>query len=186
MGIYYITGRDEKFKEVSELIEGLTHRRVNLDEIQSNDQVSIIKNKLHSAWMYFGGTAPVIVDDTGLYLNCLNGFLGPLIRWFLEKIGDMGIYNLCYNCAGEVGAKAQAVIGYKWAYNEEKFFVGSVDGKIVSPRGQNNFSSSGFDRIFQPNGETKTFAEMTFEDKIKISHRTKAILQLKEFLESDH
>ena len=91
---------------------------------------------------------------------------------------------------------ASSVIGYlqltKWLIlrdelhmlssgneNEFHFFEGSIKGKIVFPRGKNGF---GWDRIFQPSGHNKTFAEMTKEEKFKISMRTVAVNKLKNFL----
>jgi XTP/dITP diphosphohydrolase len=52
-------------------------------------------------------------------------------------------------------------------------FEGRVDGKIVAERrGCNGF---GFDPIFMPEGETRTFAEMSAEEKKHISHRGRAV-----------
>jgi len=57
--------------------------------------------------------------------------------------------------------------------------TGEVSGKIVQPRGEAKF---GFDPIFQPEGEEKTFAEMTPDEKNSISHRRKALDLLKDAL----
>ncbi|MEK6845444.1 MAG: non-canonical purine NTP pyrophosphatase [Nanoarchaeota archaeon] len=51
---------------------------------------------------------------------------------------------------------------------------------MVAPRGKTNF---GWDPLFQPHGHTKTFAEMSAEEKNKFSMRRKALEKLKEFLE---
>lgn len=61
---------------------------------------------------------------------------------------------------------------------EPKIFVGQVSGRIVKPRGDNGF---GWDPVFEPEGGMKTYAEMG-KDKNKISHRKKAIMELKEYL----
>ncbi|CAK5085866.1 unnamed protein product [Meloidogyne enterolobii] len=59
--------------------------------------------------------------------------------------------------------------------------LGRTEGIIVEPRGSRQF---GWDPCFMPNGFEKTFAEMTSEEKNKISHRGKALEKLKEFLEN--
>ena len=55
-------------------------------------------------------------------------------------------------------------------------FKGIVNGKILRQR-QGHFGF-GYDSIFQPNGHEKSFAEMTLEEKNKISHRAIAIKEL--------
>ncbi|MBO6469011.1 MAG: hypothetical protein HVK44_02495, partial [Pelagibacteraceae bacterium] len=64
--------------------------------------------------------------------------------------------------------------------NETIFFKGVVRGKISSePRGKYGFH---YDPIFIPKGSEKTFGEMSIEEKNKISHRSRAINELKKFL----
>lgn len=64
---------------------------------------------------------------------------------------------------------------------EEFVFEGICPGKItLMPRGSVGF---GYDPIFVPDGDTRTFAEMTIEEKNQFSHRKKAITRLIEFLE---
>ena len=75
-------------------------------------------------------------------------------------------------------AEAKAVIGY-FDQTNIRFFEGVISGQIVLPRGETNF---GWDIIFQPDRFDKTFAEMTIEEKNKISHRRLAFEKLKEYL----
>ena len=60
------------------------------------------------------------------------------------------------------------------------FAEGRVEGRIVAPRGENKF---GWDPIFEPLGSTKTFAEMTPEEKIAVSHRGRAAAALLQHLQ---
>ncbi len=121
----------------------------------------------------------MIVEDTSLYLNALNGLPGPLIKWFLEKIGTVGIYNLV-NKMKKYEAEAKCIIGYA-SNNRILFFEGSVKGKITKPKGKKGF---GFDSIFIPIGYKKTFGEMKREEKNKISHRGIAFKKLKLYLKN--
>jgi non-canonical purine NTP pyrophosphatase (RdgB/HAM1 family) len=74
--------------------------------------------------------------------------------------------------------KATAIvsIGY-YDGKDTHFFEGRIDGTIVTPRGDDRFA---WDLIFMPNGYDKTFAEMSIEDKNKISMRKIAINKFKE------
>lgn len=63
---------------------------------------------------------------------------------------------------------------------EEYFFTGICKGKIIhEERGEMGF---GYDAVFIPEGDDKTFAEMTMEQKNKYSHRKKALVKLTNFL----
>jgi XTP/dITP diphosphohydrolase len=60
------------------------------------------------------------------------------------------------------------------------FFEGEIKGSIAdAPRGDKGF---GYDPVFIPEGETRTFAEMTSEEKNAISHRKNAVAKLLDFL----
>ncbi|OGQ16978.1 MAG: hypothetical protein A3B70_01515 [Deltaproteobacteria bacterium RIFCSPHIGHO2_02_FULL_40_11] len=151
----------------------------DLPEIQSLDSKKIIEFKLS----YASAKLPdkkIFVEDTSLHLDCLNGFPGPLIKWLLHSLKCEGIFDLCqkYN-----NAKAWAVttLGFTNANeNDFHYFEGKIEGEIVSPKGKDGF---GWDPIFQPQGLTRTFSEMSFEEKNRISMRTLALKKLKNFLD---
>ena len=95
MPLYFITGNKNKFEEAKAMIPSLQQLDMDLVEIQSTDAHEIIRAKLNEALKYHEGE--LIVEDTSLYLSCLNGLPGPLIKWFLKSIGNEGIYNLTKN-----------------------------------------------------------------------------------------
>lgn len=176
MTFYFITGNNEKFLEVKSIIPEIKRFNINLEEIQENDAYKIIQSKLLQALKHKKGF--LIIEDTSLYLDCLNGFPGPLIKWFLDKIGVEGIYNLTQKF-GNNKAQAKTIIGYAKSKKEIFFFEGVIQGKIVKPSGPPTF---GWDPIFKPNGYNKTFQEMTKEEKNEISMRRLALNKLKRFL----
>jgi inosine triphosphate pyrophosphatase len=175
MSMYFITGNKGKFEEFNSMLRGIEQLNIDLVEIQDIDAEKIIKNKLEEASKYKKGK--FIVEDTSVYLDCLNGLPGPLIKWFLDTIGNEGIFNLV-NKLGNNSAEAKTIIGYSNG-EEIYFFEGSVKGKIVPPKG----TGFGWDPIFMPEGFDKTFGEMNSEEKNKISMRRLAINKLKEFLD---
>ncbi|MCD6590118.1 non-canonical purine NTP pyrophosphatase [Candidatus Woesearchaeota archaeon] len=178
MTLYFITGNKNKFLEVKKLLPEIEQLCLDLPEIQEIDPREIIRYKLLEALKHRDGE--FIIEDTSLYFKCLNGLPGPLIKWFIKTIGVDGLARLV-EALGDDRAEARTIIGYAKSKNEVYFFEGSVKGRIVSPRGEERFD---WDRIFQPEGYNKTFAEMTIEEKNKISMRSIAIRKLKEFLES--
>jgi len=177
MTLYFITGNKNKFSEVKAIIPNVEQLDIDLPEIQDIDAKKIIRAKLLEALNY--KQAEFIVEDTSLYFECLNGLPGPLIKWFMKTIGNDGLFNIAEKL-GNNKAEAKTIIGYAKNPKEIYYFEGSVEGKIVSPRGKSGF---GWDPIFQPEGFSKSFAELTPEEKNKISMRRIALNKLKEFLE---
>ena len=158
----FITTNENKFKEVKELLGfELQQLSISLPEIQAKDPKEVVEFKIKST-----DIDNVFAEDTGLYLG-ENKEIGALIKWISNEF-VVKVF---------LGQKAIAVccIGLK-QNNEIKFYRGEIIGKIVEPRGTNNF---GWDPIFLPNGYDKTFGEMSREEKNEISHRGIAFRKMK-------
>ena len=174
--MYFITSNINKYNEAKEFIPELEQLDMDLVEIQEVNPEEIIKYKLEEARKLKQGE--FIVEDTSLYFEGLNGLPGPLIKWFLTALNQEKLAKLAIN-SGSIKAKAVAMIGYSDKRGEIEFFKGEINGEIVLPRGKNKF---GWDPIFKPEGYNKTFAEMSTEEKNKISHRRKAFEELNKSL----
>jgi len=176
MTLYFVTGNKNKYKEVKAILPQIKWLKKELPEIQEFDVRKIIRYKLKQALKYKKGE--FIIEDTGLYIDALKGLPGPLIKWFLDKMGTKGIYNTVKNLNKR--AEATTVIGYAKG-SEVHFFTGTVKGRIVKPRGHTAF---GWDPIFQPEDYRQTFAEMSQKEKSEISMRRIALKKLKHFLKT--
>jgi non-canonical purine NTP pyrophosphatase (RdgB/HAM1 family) len=176
--LYFITNNDNKFAEMQDIIPNIIQLKLELDEIQELDARKIIAHKLSEAKKAdkkkHGGA--LIVEDTSLYLECLNGLPGPMIKWFLKTIGNAGMYKLTVRLKND-NAEARTLIGYYYR-GKIKYFQGIIKGKIVSPR-QAGF---GWDEIFMPEDYDITMSEMTNKEKNDISMRGQAARKLKEYL----
>ena len=177
MGLYFITGNKNKFEEAKAILPELEHMDIDLPEIQEIDPKEIIKAKLEEALKHHEGS--FIVEDTSLYMDALNGLPGPLIKWFMKTIGNDGLANIAQKL-GNPKAQAKTIIGYATDGDNIHFLEGSISGEIVQPQGDTNF---GWDPIFKPDGYDITFAEMSKDEKNKISMRKQAVEKLKEFIE---
>jgi non-canonical purine NTP pyrophosphatase (RdgB/HAM1 family) len=175
--ILFITSNNKKVEEVS-AITGFDVSAKNLDipEIQSLDVEAVAKAKALSAFQLTG--SPVIVDDTGLSIDALNGLPGALVVWFLDSMGPEGILKILAN-----EKNRQASVSTCIAYADQSgvfAFTGTITGKISETlRGESGF---GYDPIFIPRGQEKTYAEMTADEKNKVSMRKIALLKFKEFI----
>jgi XTP/dITP diphosphohydrolase len=113
---------------------------------------------------------PVVVDDTGFFVDALNGFPGSYAGIVLKKIGYEGILRLMNDKEDRV-SKFETVVGYYDGQHLESF-VGTITGAVArQPGGEGGF---GYDPIFVPEGFTKTYAELSLDEKVSISHRTRA------------
>lgn len=112
---------------------------------------------------------PVIVEDTGLYIESLNGFPGSYSAFVYRKISNKGILKLLMEDINR-NARFISAIGY-CDPNGVLVFQGSVKGSIADEvKGGAGF---GYDPIFVPEGQQKTFAEDPVM-KSEVSHRKKA------------
>ena len=174
--VYLVTGNENKFEEAQKILGiDLNFLKMNLEEIQSEDIYKIVKEKAKIA--YNAIKRPVIVEDVGFYLECLNSFPGPLVKNMVSSLGPTGIYELVKNYK-EKTCVVRCVICY-FDGSHFNFFTGDIKGKIVRPAGKNGF---GFDPVFRPDGKKKTFGQMSKEQKNEISHRKIAWNKFKEFL----
>jgi XTP/dITP diphosphohydrolase len=112
--------------------------------------------------------SPYIIEDTGLFIECLDGFPGPYSSYVLGTIGLEGILKLLSNVENRKAYfKSVGVV----AINKSilKIFRGILKGYIAyEKRGRYGF---GYDPIFMPEKMEKTLAELSIEEKNKISHR---------------
>lgn len=122
-------------------------------------------------------------EDTGLEVEALNGEPGVLsaryagdgksfdknIEKLLSKLNGISNRNACF----------KTVISLMWD-DQEHFFEGICEGKIIEERRGN--SGFGYDSVFVPEGESRTFAELSIAEKNLFSHRRKATDKLLIFL----
>jgi XTP/dITP diphosphohydrolase len=121
-------------------------------------------------------------DDSGLEINALNGEPGVYSARYsgcrdMDKNIDLVLEKL--QGKADRNARFKTIISL-FVNGEQHFFEGTVEGRIINERtGTEGF---GYDPIFIPNGYEKTFAEMSLEEKNKISHRSQAVAKLVGFL----
>lgn len=175
-------GKLEELKNLLKEYEILSMKDVNCNIEVIEDGETFEENAKKKAKEIYDITKiPCIADDSGLCIDYFDGwpgiytarFLGPnstkeeINNYILEKMKNLKDENR--------NAEVKCVIAY---YNGTDFITGMgvIKGKIaLNKRGNNGF---GYDEIFElENG--KTYAEISEEQKNKISHRRKAINELK-------
>lgn len=129
---------------------------------------------------------PCFADDTGLEIEALNGAPGVYSARYAgdeknaEKNMNMVLEKL--DVISNRSAQFKTVIALN-INNKQHLFEGIVKGQITTEKiGDNGF---GYDPIFQPENFEKTFAEMTLEEKNRLSHRGLAVEKLIAFLKEN-
>ncbi|GAA4684246.1 RdgB/HAM1 family non-canonical purine NTP pyrophosphatase [Pseudonocardia yuanmonensis] len=131
---------------------------------------------------------PSVADDSGLAVDALNGMPGVLsARWAGRHGDDLANLNLLLGQMGDVpderrGAAFVCAAALVVPSGAEEVVHGEWRGRIVrAPRGSNGF---GYDPIFVPEGEERTSAELSPEEKDAASHRGRAFRALLPHLEA--
>jgi len=124
-----------------------------------------------------------LADDTGLEVEALNGEPGVYsARYAGENASyEDNVQKLLTEMQGKENRNARFRTVMAYSKGPKEFLVeGEIKGTIATkPRGTNGF---GYDSVFIPEGYDKTFAEMTNEEKNRISHRARALQKLKAIL----
>ena len=128
---------------------------------------------------------PCFADDTGLEIEALNGEPGVFSARYAgeQKNAEDNMNLVLLKLANQTNKRAQfkTVIALN-INNEQYLFEGIVKGEIISEkRGSEGF---GYDPIFIPENEIRTFAEMSMEEKARMSHRGRAVEKLIDFLKT--
>ena len=174
----FVTKNKHKFEEISLIARPLGFNLrlcSNLEklEVQSESLVDIALKAAES--LAEKGLANVIVEDAGLFVKSLSGFPGPYSSYVYRTIGCSGILKLLEE-EDDRRAYFESIIAFVDGKGRIRVFEGRVYG-LISYRaiGEKGF---GFDPIFIPAGYSRTFAEMTLEEKSWISHRGRSALKL--------
>jgi len=85
--LYFITGNKNKFHEVQMVLPNIQQLNIDLPEIQSLNSQEVLSEKLKIAHTLHLDKS-FIVEDTSLVFDAWNGLPGPLIKWYLETVGD--------------------------------------------------------------------------------------------------
>ena len=188
MKIVFASNNKNKIREISHILDNkitlLSLGEVNIFEDIPEDEPLIEGNALFKAQYVYNATGlDVFADDTGLEIEALNGLPGVHSARFAgeSKDSSANIAKVLELLKGEQNRKARfrTVIALIFE-GKEYLFEGTISGTIIDEkRGDEGF---GYDPVFIPEGKDLTFAQMSLNEKNKISHRALAFEKLKEFL----
>ena len=183
--VFFATRNFHKFNEVRHVLAefkiATAMLRVETVEIQDDNIENIAKASATDAFEKTG--LPLIVEDSGLFVEALNGFPGPYSSYVYQTLGTNGVLKLMKNIEKR-DAFFHSVVAFCSPKLIPEIFHGEINGKIaIQERGDHGF---GFDPIFKPsnNNYCETFAEMNIQKKNKCSHRAKAFRRFAKWYKS--
>lgn len=186
--IVFATNNKHKLQELRQLTEG-KFEISGLGDICCNDDIPETADTLEgnalikARWVKDRYGYDCFADDTGLEVEALDGRPGVYSARYAgpEHDSQANMNLLLQQLKGVKNRKARfrTVIALILG-DEEHLFEGAVNGEITEqPSGRSGF---GYDPVFRPSGFSLTFAEMSAEEKNKLSHRGRAVGRLTDFL----
>jgi len=178
--VYFASSNENKLLEIQSLFENqnkenkenieILFSNLAIKEIQSESIIEVAEDKAKKAFNAI--KKPVIVEDDGLFIDGLNGFPGIYASFVFKTIGNKGILNLL---GSNKNRRAHFLSVFSFYDGKTiETFNGQTAGHITTeifPKGW------GFDPIFKPEKEDKTYGELNILRKNEISHRSKAFRQ---------
>ncbi|MBX2925641.1 MAG: RdgB/HAM1 family non-canonical purine NTP pyrophosphatase [Chitinophagaceae bacterium] len=186
--IIFATNNGHKADEIRAMLPGdfeivtLKDAGLNIDIPEPHDTLEENARE-KSATIYKLTGQDCFGEDTGLEVEALNGEPGVKSARYAgeQRDFDANIHKLLNNLKGKSSRKARfrTVVSLMLGGKEHQF-EGICNGTIIeNGRGSDGF---GYDPVFVPENENRTFAEMTLDEKNQYSHRSKAVSQLIQFL----
>lgn len=193
--IFFVTSNPDKIREVNEILKvmpaNIPFVIKGLDALHCTDEIpetsqTIEGNAIQKAkFIYDRYQVDCFAEDTGLEIEALNGQPGVLSARYAGpgRGAEDNIHKVLKELENKTNRAARFKTVIALIYRGKLYtFTGVCSGKIShSRKGSGGF---GYDSIFLPSGEQKTFAQMDSFEKNKISHRNNALIKMCEFFNS--
>jgi XTP/dITP diphosphohydrolase len=175
MPLLFVTGNRHKFQEAERILNEygvkIEHGSLAVPEERAEDCESIAAGAARVAYEKL--QRPLFVEDSGLFIESLNGFPGPYSAWAFGKLGCEGVLKLM---KGTVKREAQFITAIGYADERGvRTFVGRCPGRISEQKSGN--AGFAYDSVFVPEGHGSTFSEDPAV-KERVSHRRMALEKL--------
>ena len=188
MELVFASHNENKVSEVRNILPS-NFKIISLNDLNFYDEIpenenTIEKNSIFkSNFIFEKFKLNVFADDTGLEIKALNNLPGVKSARYAgpEKNSSKNLNKVLDELKNNNFRKAKFKTVISLIFNGKLYlFQGIINGEITYNKiGNKGF---GYDSIFRPNNSVKTFGEMSFVEKNKISHRAIAINKLKKFL----
>lgn len=188
MELVFATNNKHKLQEAFQVLpEDLL--LLNLDDIGCDEELAETADTfegnalMKAEYVFKNYEVACFADDSGLEVDALGGAPGVYSARYAGEHGnaEKNMDKLLDALKGQTNRKARFKTVIALVQPEGvQYFEGSVEGHILEEkRGDRGF---GYDPLFVPEGETRTFAEMSPSEKNSISHRARALAKMHQYL----
>lgn len=178
-----VTGNTKKFEQMKTVLErfNVVAKRITFDipEIQSLHAEEIISAKARSAFEHV--QQPILVDDTGFYLERFPLFPGVYAKYVYQALGFEGLFQLIND--GDKANFKTFVAYMDDSLPSPKIFTGEYTGHCITSPADTGAHEMPYAEFFVPEGATKSMAQMTMEER-QNDHRTQALQSFAEWYHS--
>ena len=174
--LYFVTASENKFNDYQFLLgkfADLRWAKLNVEDPVTNDLSILIRRKVDLVRPQLP-YLPFLVEQTNLLIKAWSDLPGNVTSLFIEGVGVAGICKMLQNFEDKT-ARVITDMAYHAPDGQVMVFRGELTGTIApKPRGNQIF---GWDAIFIPEGHSRTFAQMTMEQRNNISTRKLAVAE---------
>lgn len=190
MSIVFASGNRHKLEEIRQKLPDhldiISMRDLGFDgDIEEPGETLEENARIKAAFIHDRYRVDCFADDTGLEVEALDGAPGVYSARYAGEGCSFAdnVQKLLREMTGKSNRKARfRTVIHLILEGKEYVFDGVVNGSITSEaHGTDGF---GYDPVFMPDGYDRTFAEMSLEEKNRISHRALAVEKLSSFLHS--
>ena len=125
---------------------------------------------------------PVMVDDTGVFIDHYNNFPGPLAKFAFKNLGYEGLFKLLDGV--DPKGHFETAAAYCKPQGEPEVFLGRMEGKFIIKKDLEDAGFMPYMQIFIPTGFDKVISDLNIEEKNSISHRAVAFRKLGQYIKS--
>ncbi len=165
MKVFFITSNKSKFEWAKRRFSGLPIELSQMElQIEEPRELDVEKVALHKARTAAKSVKePFIMEDTSFCIPALNNFPATNIKFVIQTIGVTGIIKLLN---GEQNRKAifRSALVFVENGKEHSFVCDDVGAVSMAPKGSNTNGFNDLFKIFIPEGQDKTLAEMNSEE----------------------
>ncbi|MBZ9577688.1 RdgB/HAM1 family non-canonical purine NTP pyrophosphatase [Patescibacteria group bacterium] len=182
MKIIFITTNKHKFEEVQGILKDYPIELEQLSMEYEENHDSRMEEIATSAARKLAAelNKPLILEDTGLFFEAYEGFPGALPKFVFNALGYKGIFKLLQGESRK--AYFKTVAAYCEPNKEPVLFDGIVRGDITNKVYNKDKDAMPYDRIFIPQGVSKTISDMTLEEKNALSQRAEAFKKFGDYI----
>lgn len=164
--IVFITGNQYKFQTAQKALEGtgitVIQQKLETPEIQSTEVEEVAAYS--AKWAADHLQQPVVVSDAGYYIEALNGFPGPFVKYINKWFTSADLVTLMRGRSTRT-VVAKDCLAYGEPGKEPVIFLGTAKGTMAEQPGASG--SSAMDEVFIPEGFTKPHSEIPREEMVE-------------------